>query len=121
MSDAAKIRHVYALRWLNLWTGLVFVLGAAVAAFLVFCIYLLTQGQNLEGAISAIGSLLSGGGFAWVVSRRKEAVKEEKSAYEDLTEANRQASENQSEAERRAEVRKRQEASRAAVSGTRNK
>lgn len=109
MSYVSKKRHEYTLFWMNLWTGLVFVLGAAVVAFLVFCIYLLTQGQVLEGAISAIGSLVSGGGFAWVVSRRRDAVAEEKLAYEDL-----------GEAKRLTDVRERQKASRVAMFGAKN-
>jgi hypothetical protein len=87
MTDAATKRHNSALRWKNLWAALVFLLGIAVVVFLALALALLVHGSFLEGAISGFGSLLSGGGFAWVRSRWEDAKKDEQETFHELNEA----------------------------------
>jgi len=84
MTEAAANRHHSALLWKNLWTTLLFVLGIAVVGFLTTSLILLVRGAYLESAASGFATLLSGGGFAWILERWRDAKKDEQDAFRDL-------------------------------------
>ena len=85
--DFAKIRYLGALRWLNLWNILLYVFGASVVLFLVAALLLFIRSTWLPGALTALGTIVSGAGIAWVVKQRTTAHTEEKEAFEGLSKA----------------------------------
>jgi hypothetical protein len=76
----ARDRHANKMMWLNLWTILLFVLGAAVILLLVFALVLFFRQDLATGAISVAGSAVSGLGARWVVGQRTVAKEEEEAA-----------------------------------------
>ncbi len=87
LCELALQRHRNAALWLNLWTILIWVFGAAVVAFLVVAIVLFLREQWLAAALTALASIAEGAAIKWVVDRRAEAVGEERQAYEDVQQA----------------------------------
>jgi len=83
----AQDRHKNLALWRNLWTILVFTFGSAVVLFLILSIFLFLTKSWLPGALSALGTLVSGAGSAWVVTRRLEAVKEEEEGFNEVMKA----------------------------------
>ena len=84
--DACRLaieRYRNFARWRNLWSILLFVLGASVVLFLLAAIFLLIREEWLPVALTTLGSIVSGVASKWVLDRRVEAVREEHSAYED--------------------------------------
>ncbi|MGA2168686.1 MAG: hypothetical protein ABSG62_10775 [Terracidiphilus sp.] len=76
--DFAKLRYFSAPRWLNLWKILLYAFGAAVVLFLVAAILLFIRSTWLAGAITALGTIVSGTGIAWVVKLETTAAADEK-------------------------------------------
>jgi hypothetical protein len=70
-------------RWRNLWTILLFVLGASVVLSLLGAIFLFIRADWLPVALSTLGTIVTGLAAKWVMDRRVEAVREEQAAYED--------------------------------------
>jgi membrane protein YqaA with SNARE-associated domain len=85
--NPATERHRTAARWRNLWTALIFAIGAAATIFLITAILLFIKESWIPGAISTLASFLSGGAVQWLLARRKEAVAEEEQAFHEQTEA----------------------------------
>jgi uncharacterized membrane protein YcjF (UPF0283 family) len=82
--DYARDRHQNLARWRNLWTMLLFLFGAVVILFSAGAILLFIRESWLPGAITTAGTVVTGVGVAWVVTRRREAVDEEEEAYKDV-------------------------------------
>ncbi len=70
-------------RWRNLWSILLFVLGAAVVLFLLAAILLSIRQEWLPMALTTLGTIVTGVGAKWVLDRRGEAVREEQTAFDD--------------------------------------
>lgn len=77
-------RHQNLLRWRNLWTILLFVFGTAVIIFLVIAIFFYLREAFLPGAISTLGTIVSGVSVKWVLDRRNDAKAEEEAGYQDV-------------------------------------
>jgi hypothetical protein len=69
-------------RWRNLWSILLFVLGASVVLFLLAAIFLLIREEWLPVALTTLGTIVTGVAAKWVMDRRTESVKEEQAAFE---------------------------------------
>lgn len=82
--DYARDRHRQFVLWRNLWTILLFVFGTAVVIFLVISILFFLNSENLKGALSTLGTIVTGAAIKWVKDRRDEALAEEKAAYADV-------------------------------------
>jgi len=82
--EYARERHRNMARWRDLWTILLFILGAAVILFLVAAIFLFIRSEWLPGALTTLGTIVTGAGANWVRERRIDAVKEEEAAYADV-------------------------------------
>jgi hypothetical protein len=82
--DFAKLHYLNALRWLNLWSVLVYVFGVTVVLFLVAAILLFIRSTWLPGALTTLGTIVSGVGITWVVNQRAAAVDEEREAFRRL-------------------------------------
>jgi len=87
LCQLARQRHRNAALWLNLWTILIWVFGAAVVAFLVVAIVLFLREGWFAAALTALASIAEGAAIKWVVDRRADAVGEERQACEDVKEA----------------------------------
>lgn len=84
LRDFAKLHYLNALRWLNLWSILVYVFGVTVVLFLVAAILLFIRETWLPGALTTLGTIVSSVGITWVVNQRATAVEEEKEAFSRL-------------------------------------
>ena len=84
--EYARERHQNMLRWLNLWTILLFAFGTALIIFLILVIFLFIRATWLPGALSTIGTIVSGIIIQWIVKRRTVAKDEEEKAYQDVVE-----------------------------------
>lgn len=84
--EYARERHQNLVKWRNLWTILLFAFGSAITIFLIGAILLFIRESWLPGALSTLGTIVSGVSTGWVVTRRKEAVEEEEAAYRDVAE-----------------------------------
>lgn len=82
--EYARHRHHDIAKWRNLWSILVFSFGAAVTLFLILALLLFVRQAWIPGALSTAGTIAQGVALRWVVTRRKESVKEEKDAYEEV-------------------------------------
>lgn len=82
--DFAKMRYLNALRWLNLWNILVYVFGVSIVLFLVVAILLFIRSTWLPGALTTLGTIVSGAGITWVVNQKTAALGEEKNAFDTL-------------------------------------
>jgi hypothetical protein len=88
----AQDRYRNAALWRNLWTILLFAVGAVVAVFLVLAVVFFLRQDWLPAAAAALGTIVDGAGMKWVVDRRKDAVEEEREAYQEVREACRDVS-----------------------------
>lgn len=70
--------------WRNLWSILIFVLGASVALWLAAAVWLYTQSSWLPAVLTTLGTLVSGVAASWVLARRNDAVAEEVDAKREL-------------------------------------
>jgi len=68
-------------RWRNLWTILLFIIGAAIVILFALSILLFIRETWVVGGFTTVGIIVSGTAIKWVVSRRNEAVKEEGDAF----------------------------------------
>jgi len=82
--EYARNRHLGLALWRNLWTILLFVFGCAVVVFLVVAILLFIREDWLPGALSTLGTIVTGASVGWIVTRRSEAVQEEEKAYQQV-------------------------------------
>ena len=67
--DACRLaieRYRNFARWRNLWSILLFVLGASVVLFLLAAIFLLIREEWLPVALTTLGSIVSGVASKWV-------------------------------------------------------
>ena len=85
--DVARLRYFHALRWLTLWKILLFVFGASIVLFLVTAILFFLRESFLPGALTTLGTIVTGAGIGWVVGQRTTAAAEEKDAFQELKEA----------------------------------
>ncbi len=83
--EYARNRHQNAVRWLNLWTGLLFVFASAVVLVLVLVILFFLRSSWVAGAVSTIATIVDGVAIRWVYARRQESLQEEKDAYSEVT------------------------------------
>ena len=79
--DFAMKRYVDKLRWLNLWTALLWIFGVTLIVFCSVAILLFIRETWLPGALTVVGTTVNGAGIAWVLARRKEAETEERDAF----------------------------------------
>ncbi len=86
LCELARQRHRNAALWLNLWTILIWVFGAAVVAFLVLAVFWFLRQEWLAAAVTTLSTIAEGAAIKWVVDRRAEAVDEERQAYEKVEE-----------------------------------
>jgi len=70
--------------WRNLWTILIFLLGAAFMIFLVAAVLFFIKQSWVVAALSTFGTIANGVGVAWIVARRDQAVTEETEAKNEL-------------------------------------
>jgi hypothetical protein len=77
----AMKRYVDKLRWLNLWTALLWIFGVTLIVFCSVAILLFIRETWLPGALTVVGAIVNGAGIAWVLARRKEAETEERDAF----------------------------------------
>ena len=82
--DIARLRYFHALRWLTLWKILLFIFGASVVLFLVTAILFFLRESFLPGALTTLGTIVTGAGIGWVVGQRTTAAVEEKEAFQEL-------------------------------------
>jgi hypothetical protein len=87
LCELARQRHRNAALWLNLWTILIWVFGAAVVAFLIVTIAFCVREQWPGAAVTFLASIAEGAAIKWVLDRRVDAVSEEERAYEDVRQA----------------------------------
>jgi hypothetical protein len=84
--EYARERHQNMVRWLNLWTILLFAFATALIIFSILAISLYIGATWLPGALSTLGTIVSGVSIQWVVKRRTVAKNEEEKAYKDVVE-----------------------------------
>ena len=84
--DFARMNYQDVLKWRNLWTILLYGFGVTVVLFSVAAILLFIRSTWLPGALTTLGTIVSGTGITWVVNQRKTAVAEEKEAFRRLNE-----------------------------------
>ena len=82
--DFAKLHYYSASRWLSLWKILVYVFGIAVVLFLVASILLFIRSSFLPGALTTLGTIVTGSGITWVVNQKSAAATEECAAFDRL-------------------------------------
>jgi hypothetical protein len=82
--DFAKARYLDIHRFRLLWTYLILGLGVFVALFLAVSIILFLNSNWLPGALTALGTLLSGTVTGWLTTQRKTAVEEDEQAFNEL-------------------------------------
>jgi hypothetical protein len=82
--EYARERHRNIARWRNLWTILLFLFGSAVVLFLTVAVLAFWKQAVLAGSLSTLSTIVGGVAIKWVVDRRREAVEEEQSAYDDV-------------------------------------
>ena len=83
--EYARERHRNILMWRNLWTILLFVFGSVlVLSLIVIVAFILLQHRYWEGAVCALGTVVSGAAVKWIVERRQDAKNEEEEAYRDV-------------------------------------
>ena len=82
--EYARERHKNMVRWLNLWTILLFAFATALIIFLILVIFLYLRSTWLPVALSTVGTIVSGVIIQWIVKRRTVAKEEEEKAYQDV-------------------------------------
>jgi len=82
--DIAQERHRGASMWRNMWTLLLWLLGASIVVFLMMAVLFLLREAWLPAAVVTIGSIAEGVGIKWVTDRRNDAVREEMEMYKDV-------------------------------------
>jgi hypothetical protein len=82
--DFAKVRYVEIGRLRNTWSWLVFLIGAALAIFLILAILLFIRSAYLPGALTTLGTIVTGPALKWINDQRKTAVDEDAKAFADL-------------------------------------
>lgn len=70
--------------WRNLWTILLFLLGAAFTIFLIGAVLLFIRESWIPAALSTLGTLANGVAVGWILARRNQAVREETEAKKEL-------------------------------------
>jgi hypothetical protein len=70
--------------WRNLWSILIFLLGASVTVFLAAAVWLYIRQSWLPAVVMTLGTLVNGVASSWVLARRSQAVAEEEEAKKDL-------------------------------------
>lgn len=82
--EFALFRYRMLALWRNLWSILLFAFAVAIVVFGIVAIALFVRSDWLTGAANAVGGIASGVGMSWVVTRRTQAVEEEKEAANDV-------------------------------------
>jgi hypothetical protein len=82
--QAAEAKHALTIRWLNIWSGLVFLAGCVLVLFVAVAIALILSGRMPAGAAAAVGALIAGGALPWVVERQREAHADEEEALKEV-------------------------------------
>lgn len=82
--EFALFRYKTLALWRNLWSILLFAFAVAIVVFGIVAIIFFLRTDWLTGAVNAIGGIASGVGMSWVVTRRMQAVEEEKEAANDV-------------------------------------
>lgn len=72
--------------WRNLWTILLFVVGAACTVFFVAAIMWFITADWIAAAVSTVGTITHGMAIGWILARRNDAVAEEEKAKKELLE-----------------------------------
>ena len=87
LCDYALDRHANALRWADLFRGLLFGFGVLFAFLILATIWFGMRATWGPVTLSGLGSAVSGGMTAWFAARRKEAMDDERQAYDDVEKA----------------------------------
>jgi hypothetical protein len=82
--DFAKSRYIVIARLRNFWGMMWFILGACVAAFLCFSIIFFLRSSWLPGALSVLGTIVTGASTTWITKQRRVAADEEEKAFADV-------------------------------------
>jgi LPS O-antigen subunit length determinant protein (WzzB/FepE family) len=85
--EYAQNRHKNLAMWRNLWTILLFALGAAIIGFAAVSILFFSREDWAAGAATTVATIVQGAGVKWVVTRRQQAKDEEEKAYQDVGKA----------------------------------
>ncbi len=80
----AQQRFRNAALWRNLWMILVLGFGLVLIVFFIVSIIFFLHQDWLPAALTTVGTIVESAGIKWLVNRRKDAVKEEKEAYEEV-------------------------------------
>jgi hypothetical protein len=75
-------RYRNALRWKNLWTMLLFLIGVALTITIIFLILALQETTLIENADKGLTIIVEGAALAWVVTQRNKSSDEEKEVLE---------------------------------------
>lgn len=81
----AQQRYRNAALWRNLWMILLLGLGVVLVIFFIISIVFLLRQDWLPGVLATVGTIAESAGIKWLVDRRKDAVKEETEAYEEVS------------------------------------
>ena len=80
----AQERFKNAALWRNLWMILLLVFGFTLLIFFIISITFFIRQDWLPGALASLGVIVESAGIKWLVDRRKDAVKEETEAYQEV-------------------------------------
>lgn len=70
--------------WRQLFTVLIFAVAVVMVVFIVLCIVFATNEEWVATTGTGLGTVASGVPLRWVLKRRREAVKEEEKAFEQV-------------------------------------
>ncbi|MDX1416746.1 MAG: hypothetical protein R3293_21270 [Candidatus Promineifilaceae bacterium] len=82
--EVAIMRHQNLIRWKNLWSILLYIVGILIVFFFALAIYFFFQQSLPAGAVAFLTGLVQSGGGLWIRERRGETALEEKVAYDAL-------------------------------------
>jgi hypothetical protein len=82
--DTAKRRYFEVSLWFKRWNYLIFFLGIVVVLFLCISIALAAQQNWVPGAVTTVGTILTGTATGWVLSRRNQVGTEANEAFNDV-------------------------------------
>ncbi|MGP8251368.1 MAG: hypothetical protein ACLQHF_04990 [Terracidiphilus sp.] len=82
--DFAKVRYVEIGLLRKTWSWLLFVIGASLGIFMILAILLFIRLSWLPGAITLLGTIVTGPAMKWINDQKSAAVKEDKEAFADL-------------------------------------
>ncbi len=82
--DFAKVRYVQIGLLRKTWSWLLLIIGASLGIFLVLAILLFIRSSWLPGAVTMLGTIVTGPAMKWINDQKNAAVEEDKEAFADL-------------------------------------